>query len=462
MHRKDGLMAFLKNEKYEVLTIDGFKDFDGFLVSDKPTIKIQFNVNSIECTIDHEFFSLDKNKWVEAGELSIGEKVRSENGEQTVHLIEASMVQSVVDLVDVKDVHSFIANGIDVHNCLYVDELAFLRPSIQSEFFTSIMPTLSTGGKCIITSTPNSDEDQFAKIWFAANKREDEFGNPTELGVNGFKAFKAIWSQHPDRDAKWESEMRAELGNDRFEREMSCEFIIDEETLIDNMVLPTLYGTDPVYKMGQVRWYKKPKKGNTYVTSLDPSLGTGGDFAAIQIFEANTTTQVGEWKHNKTAIPEQIKLLAKINEYIAEETSEPNKIYYSIENNTLGEAALVSLAEYGEHNIPGIFISERGKKRKGFTTTNKSKLAACAKFKTLIESRKMAIHSKSLISELKTFVANSGSFAAKVGEHDDLVMSSLLAVRVMQELADFDSGMSDHMTDHAEMIMPMPFYSVMY
>jgi hypothetical protein len=345
---------------------------------------------------------------------------------------------------------------------LYLDEFAFVRPSIAELFWTSITPTLATGGKCIITSTPNSDEDQFAKIWFSANKLEDEYGNPTELGVNGFRPFKALWNQHPDRDEKWATQMRAELGPEKFAREMDCCFIQDDETLIDNMVLPTLYGTDPVYKMGQVRWYKKIKKGNTYVTSLDPSLGTGGDFAAIQIFEANTTTQVGEWKHNKTAIPEQIKLLAKINEYIAEETSEPNKIYYSIENNTLGEAALVSLAEYGEHNIPGIFISERGKKRKGFTTTNKSKLAACAKFKTLIESRKMTVHSKSLISELKTFVANSGSFAAKVGEHDDLVMSTLLAVRVMQELADFDVSMSDHMTDHAEMIMPMPFYSIMY
>ena len=44
---------------------------------------------------------------------------------------------------------------------LYCDEFAFVRPSIAQEFWTSITPTLATGGKCIITSTPNSDEDQF-------------------------------------------------------------------------------------------------------------------------------------------------------------------------------------------------------------------------------------------------------------------------------------------------------------
>jgi hypothetical protein len=43
---------------------------------------------------------------------------------------------------------------------------------------------LATGGKAIITSTPNSDEDQFALIWKEANKRFDEFGNEQQLGAN--------------------------------------------------------------------------------------------------------------------------------------------------------------------------------------------------------------------------------------------------------------------------------------
>ena len=48
---------------------------------------------------------------------------------------------------------------------LYADEFAFVPPNVASEFWTSISPTLATGGKAIITSTPNSDEDQFALIW---------------------------------------------------------------------------------------------------------------------------------------------------------------------------------------------------------------------------------------------------------------------------------------------------------
>ena len=344
---------------------------------------------------------------------------------------------------------------------LYLDEFAFVRPSIAKEFWTAITPTLSTGGKAIITSTPNSDEDQFAFIWKGANKTEDEFGNTTELGVNGFRAYRAFWNEQPGRDQKWADEMKAQLGEDRFNREIGCEFIIADETLINPNTLLMMEGIEPVSRIGQVRWYEKPKKGNIYCVGLDPSLGTGGDPAAIQIYEANTTTQVGEWKHNKTDIPSQIKLLAQINKYIAECTNEPNNIYYSIECNGIGEAAIISLNEYGESNISGIFISEAGKGRRGFNTTNKSKLASCAKFKTLVESKKMTVNSRSLISELKAFVAHGGSYAAKIGDTDDLIMASLLVTRMLQQLSDFHYDLENQIRDHNEVIMPLPFYAVM-
>jgi hypothetical protein len=344
---------------------------------------------------------------------------------------------------------------------LYLDEFAFVRPSIAKEFWTAITPTLSTGGKAIITSTPNSDEDQFALIWKGANKTEDEFGNTTELGVNGFRSYRAYWNEQPGRDEQWAKEMKAQLGEDRFNREIGCEFIIADETLINPNTLIAMEGIEPVSRIGQVRWYDKPVKGNIYCVGLDPSLGTGGDPAAIQIFEANTTKQIGEWKHNKTDIPSQIKLLSQINKYIAECTGEPNNIYYSIECNGIGEASIVSLNEYGESNIPGIFISEAGKGRRGFNTTNKSKLASCAKFKTLVESKKMTINSRSLISELKAFVAHGGSYAAKIGDTDDLIMASLLVTRMLQQLSDYHFDLETQIRDHDEFVAPLPFFAVM-
>lgn len=354
---------------------------------------------------------------------------------------------------------------------LYLDEFAFVRPTIAKEFWTSITPTLSTGGKAIITSTPNSDEDQFAYIWKGALKTQDEFGNQRAngLGINGFKAFRAYWREHPDRDDKWAEEQRSQLGDERFRREMDCDFVINDETLIAPIKLLEMEGIEPVYKTGQVRWYRKPRKDMIYIVALDPSLGTGGDPSAIQVFEADTTEQIAEWRHNKSDVPTQIKIMVDIIKEIHAVTKDEKTIYFSVENNTLGEAALISIAEFGEENIPGYFLSDNsvqgttGRRfRKGFNTTNKAKIAACNKIKILIESGRMKIHSKPFISELKTFVANGASYAAKPGETDDIVMASLLATRMLMMLQTFHADLNLHLKDHGDqLIEPFPFISIM-
>ena len=349
---------------------------------------------------------------------------------------------------------------------LYADEFAFVRPTIATEFWTSISPTLATGGKAIITSTPNSDEDQFALLWKGANKCVDEYGNPTEVGQNGFKAYRSFWNEHPDRDETWAQQQRAALGVERFRREMDCDFVINDETLISPTKLIDLEGSDALYKTGEVRWYKKPVPGKIYAVALDPSLGTGGDPAAIQVYEADTTEQVAEWRHNRTDIPTQIRILSNIIQHIYEITRDDRSIYYSVENNTIGEAALISIAEYGEDNIKGYFLSEPGggtrRFRKGFNTTHKHKLSACAKFKNLVETGRMKIRSRNLISELKNFVASGTSYAAKLGETDDLVMSTLLIVRMLQLLQSYHSNLDEQMRDHQDtMIEPLPFVMTM-
>jgi hypothetical protein len=354
---------------------------------------------------------------------------------------------------------------------LYLDEFAFVRPTIAKEFWTSITPTLSTGGKAIITSTPNSDEDQFAYIWKGANKIEDEFGNlrPNGLGINGFKAFRAFWREHPDRDDKWAEEQRSQLGDERFRREMDCDFVINDETLIAPIKLLEIEGVEPIRKTGQVRWYRNIEPDKMYIVALDPSLGTGGDPAAIQVFEADTTHQVAEWRHNRSDIPTQIKTMVDIIKELHLVTKNEKRIYFSVENNTIGEAALLSIAEYGEENIPGYFLSDNSvvtgtsrKFRKGFNTTHKSKLTACNKFKILVESGRMKIYSKPLVTELKTFVASGTSFAAKPGETDDLVMSSLLATRMLLLLQSYHTELDSHLKDHTDSIIePYPFIALL-
>jgi len=353
---------------------------------------------------------------------------------------------------------------------IYCDEFAFVQPPEKArEFWTALSPTLSTGGKAIVTSTPNSDEDQFAMIWTEANKKFDEYGNDNVVGTNGFYPYFAPWTEHPDRDEAWAAEERAKIGEERFRREFDCEFLIFDETLINSVKLAELEGTEPILTMGQTRWYKNINPKATYLVALDPSLGTGGDYAAIQIFEMPTMQQVGEWRHNLTPVQQQIRHLKSILKYIYDQQTEKGNanptIYYSCENNTIGEAALVVIKDIGEENFHGLFLSEPIRKghvrkfRKGFNTTHKTKITACSGLKNALERNKMSIYSKPLISELKTFVAHGVGYGAKTGEHDDLVSATLLIVRMANQLADWDPKIYEKMTERmTEDEYPMPIF----
>jgi hypothetical protein len=220
--------------------------------------------------------------------------------------------------------------------------------------------------------------------------------------------------------------------------------------------------------MGQTRWYKEIDPKMTYLVSLDPSLGTGGDYSAIQVFEMPSMIQVAEWRHNLTPIQTQVKYMREICKYIENAAIEKNsnvQIYYSVENNSLGEAALIVIRDIGEENIPGLFLSEPIRKghvrkfRKGFNTTHRTKISACSQFKNLLENKKMKIHSKPLVSELKTFVATGVGFNAKTGEHDDLISGVLLIIRMASVLADWDPQIYDKMTEKiTEDQIPMPIF----
>jgi hypothetical protein len=352
---------------------------------------------------------------------------------------------------------------------IYCDEFAFVQPPEKAkEFWTALSPTLATGGKCIITSTPNSDEDQFALIWTEANKKFDEHGNEQKLGQNGFFSYFAHWSEHPDRDEAWAQVERSKIGEERFRREFECEFLIFDETLINSVALANLEGSDPTMTMGQTRWYKDIEPKATYLVALDPSLGTGGDYGAIQVFEMPSMTQVAEWRHNLTPVQSQVKHMREILKYIQDRGQEKGgipQIYYSVENNSLGEAALIVISDLGEENFPGLFLSEPIRKghirkfRKGFNTTHRTKITACSQLKNMIETNKMTLKSKPLISELKTYISSGLGFKAKTGEHDDLISATLLVIRMADVLSDWDPHIYDKMTEKlSEEQMPMPIF----
>lgn len=350
---------------------------------------------------------------------------------------------------------------------LFLDEFAFVKSRIAEEFWTAISPTLATGGKCIITSTPNSDEDTFAQIWHGACNTLDEYGNerPDGVGVNGFKCFKALWHEHPERDQSWADKERAKIGYEKFAREYDLKFLTADETLIDSQVLARLTHVEPKFKMQEIRWWEAPEANKIYLVSLDPSTGVGKDYAAVQVWKLPEMVQVAEWMHNRSSVAQQIRCVAQVCTLLdqkvrslPEQMGEP-EIFWTFENNGVGHSVVELLNELGLDRIPAQLMSDPG--RRGYNTNVKTKSQSVVKFKSLVESNKCVIRSKPLISEMKNFVSRGDSFAAKPGEHDDLVTAMLLIVRMSQQISKWDDATAAQfadpdLQDWEDILEPMP------
>lgn len=330
---------------------------------------------------------------------------------------------------------------------LFCDEYAFVRDTIADEFWTSMAPTLATGGSCIICSTPNGDYNLFAQIWRGANIPSVD---SVRAGINGFVPIQVKWDEPPGRDAKFQREETAKIGELRWRQEYLCEFLSNDPLLVDTVVLALLTEATkmnkPIATAGELIFYKHPKPGVTYLVGMDPATGSGNDYSTIQVIEFPAMEQVGEWRSNTASSVYAYQQLRKMLK-ILEKTQ--SQIYFSVENNGVGEA-IVALFEADE--VPpetAEFMSESGQKRQGMTTTGKSKIKACISLKEMLERSALTVHSPALVSELKCYIRKAGSYAAKVGATDDLISGMLIALRLLEEISSFDQDAYNALYTHS-------------
>lgn len=256
----------------------------------------------------------------------------------------------------------------------------------------------------------------------------------------------------------------------------NCRFVARDETLISGTVLEHLWGRDPLYTEGEIRFYQELNSDFAYLVGFDPSGGVNKDYAAIQVFQLPDFKQVAEWRASTTDMRGQVGMLLKILHRLFRKlkenpanSSDP-QLYWTLENNGgYGDAAMMVINDTGIDLFPGEFIHEMkrrgGGKSFGLNTTHRSKLTACMKFKSLFESARIEVSSHALVREIKNFVAKGDSFAAKSGEHDDLVSAMLLVIRMVEIIQHWDEDFSDKLKetlDTEEMeIEPMPMAFLM-
>lgn len=305
-------------------------------------------------------------------------------------------------------------------NCVVLDEFAHVPYNIQTKFFTSTYPVITSGTKTkvIIISTPNGME-LFFNLWKGAIAKK-----------NNYKPIDIHWSETPGRDKKWKEETIKNTSKEQFRQEYETEFIGSTDTLIDPIVLARLQHIDALRETDQIAVYKESIKDHVYMLIADTARGVGGDYSAFLVIDVTSPPYevVASFRDN-TVKPETYP------NYIAHAASVYNNAHILAEDNDIG-AQIISILLYdlecenifqtGSAGRAGVVLNGGNNMKFGIRTTTPVKRIGCFALKSILENDQIIINSEELVNELISFIKAGKSFEAQEGRHDDLVICLVL------------------------------------
>lgn len=407
----------LFNDKYEILTKEGFCDFVGVKTT---TVSSHYAVTFadgtiLKCSLTHEFDTT-------IGKISISgitkeHEIITETGLVSVESKE--FIDGEIELYDIVHVdnsdHTFYANSISVSNCSWIRNF--------NEFWASTYPTISSGTetKVIMTSTPNGMNHWWKLFTDAQNKKND------------FHPIEISWQRVPGRDEKWKEETIKNTSEEQFQQEHECAFLGSSNTLIAGWKLAVLRGQDPLEhnKEFGLRVYERPKKNHRYVITVDVAQGVEKDSSCFSVFDITLQpfVQVVAFNNNKIFSHELSEILSRIGKQY-------NDAYVMIELNDLGrEVANLMKFDFDYENLihsvsqgrKGITLTfANGNALPGLRTTTTTKRVGCSNLKNLIESDRLLLRDQMTIEELFHFVSDGKNFSAEENFHDDHAMTLVL------------------------------------
>ena len=138
------------------------------------------------------------------------------NNKQQVEFSNGSQIKAVPTSED--------AGRSEALSLLIVDEAAFVRNF--DELWMGLYPTLSTGGRAILLSTPNGVGGQYHEIYTKSLRKENEF-NPIKL----------MWDVHPERGEDWFNKETKNMSQKQVAQELLCDFASSGDTFLTNDIL---------------------------------------------------------------------------------------------------------------------------------------------------------------------------------------------------------------------------------
>ena len=347
------------------------------------------------------------------------------NNKQMIQFSHGSQIKAIPTSED--------AGRSEALSLLIVDEAAFVRNF--DTIWTGIYPTISTGGRVIILSTPNGVGGQYYKLYTEG-----------EAGLNEFNAIKLPWDVHPERDQEWFEKTTGNMSKRQIAQEYLCDFTTSGETFLDNESIEHLRKiiVPPIAREGfdnNVWIWKYPLTAHNYVMSADVARGDAKDYSTFHIVDVDVGEVVAEYKGKVR--PDIFAEL--INEF----GLKYNKALVCPENNSFGFATILKLIElkyprmyYKRKSAVyiGDYVPPSTPETAGFTTNGKTRGTILAKLEEVIRNKQLLIYSSRFYEELKVFTWHNGKAQARRGFNDDLVMSLAIATWLYDANTDYSKN----------------------
>lgn len=304
---------------------------------------------------------------------------------------------------------------------LIIDEAAFVDGI--DRIYTSIMPTLATGGGCIALSSPNGVGNWFHTMWTKA-----------ENGEGSFLPIRLPWNLHPERDQAWYDAECANMTKKEIAQEYECDFLASGNTVVDPESLEfyeKTYISEPIEKrfMGNDFWiWKYADFSKQYLICADVARGDSSDYSTAIVIDVEACEQVAEYKSQIGTRDFGAMLVSIATEY--------NNALIGVDNSNIGWDVVSTIIERGYQNLyysprsygdanPDKFLYKIDHEQSvpGFTMSTKSRPLVVSKMESYIREKTFIFHSKRLLSELRVFVWLNGKAQSMNGYNDDLVMA---------------------------------------
>ena len=335
------------------------------------------------------------------------------NNKQSVEFSNGSQIKAIPTSDD--------AGRSEALSLLIVDEAAFVRNF--DELWMGLYPTLSTGGRAIILSTPNGVGGQYYDLYMKADSGENEF-HPIKLP----------WDVHPDRGNQWFENECKNLSPKQIAQELMCDFAASGETFLNADDIERIRSSirTPMERWGPemgVWVWKYPLSEHKYIISADVSRGDSSDYSAFHVIDTNESEVVAEFKGKIP--PDQFAIL------LNEAGMRYHKAVVCPENNTYGYAVIMKLKELNYPNLyyknekdkyAALYSGENNIHKAGFTTSASSRAQILTKLEEVIRNGHIKISSSRFYEEMKTFIWKGTKAQAQKGSNDDLVLSLAIGV----------------------------------